>query len=107
MNSPARRSFFHPASGAAILSMDWLFFGLEWTAGPFSIVLMSVFAFVSTFVAVWNIQTRLAGDRPKLAAAKAVFGAAAAGVPFPIAGTAVGALILALSGMQGMMGKPK
>lgn len=92
-----RPAFFEPASGAAILGVDWLCFGLEWQLGPVSMAAMSVAAFLAAFVAVRHIQLK-AGDAPRLAMAKAVFGALAAGVPFPIAGTAAGALILALSG---------
>jgi len=92
-----RPSFFEPASGAAILGVDWLCFGLEWQLGPVSMAVMSVAAFLAAFTVVRHLQLR-AGDPPRIAAAKAVFGALAAGVPFPVAGTVVGGLILALSG---------
>jgi hypothetical protein len=96
----ARRTFFHPASGAAILLIDWLFFGLEWELGPVSLVLSCAAAFALSYAAVRNIQARWHGDEPALARRKALFGAAAAGVPFAIGGTLLGGLILALSGLK-------
>jgi hypothetical protein len=93
-----RRSFFEPASGAVILIVDWLCFGLEWQLGPLSMVVMSATAFLAAYAAVWRVQSRV--DAPRLAHAKAAAGALAAGLPFPIAGTLVGAAILALSGLR-------
>ena len=55
-------------------------------------------AIVAAYAAVWRIQSRV--DAPRLAHAKAIAGAVAAGVPFPVAGTLVGGLILALSGLR-------
>lgn len=97
---PARKAFFHRASGAAILSIDWLCFGLEWQLGPVSMAAMSAAAFLAAYAAVWRIQTSLGGDDARRAHGKALLGALAAGVPFPVAGTAVGGLILALSGLK-------
>lgn len=93
-----RRSFFEPPSGAVILGVDWLCFGLEWQLGPVSMAVMSLAAFAAAYVGVWRIQARV--DAPRIAHAKALAGALAAGVPFPVAGTVVGATILALSGLK-------
>lgn len=100
MSEPSvpRRSFFQPASGAVILGVDWLCFGLEWQLGPVSMAAMSLAAFAAAYAAVWRIQSRV--DAPRLAHAKALAGALAAGAPFPVAGTVVGATILALSGLR-------
>lgn len=95
-----RRTFYHPASGAAILAIDWIFFGLEWELGPVSLVLSCAVAFILCFFVVKRIQERWHGDAPRLAAAKALFGAAAAGAPFAVTGTVVGGLILVLSGLK-------
>ena len=99
-----RRTFYHPASGAAILALDWLFFGLEWEFGPVSLVLACLAAFVATYLVVERIQRRWRGDEPRLARAKALFGAAAAGAPFAVTGTVVGGLILILSGLKPGLG---
>lgn len=97
---PSRKAFFQRASGAAILSVDWLCFGLEWQLGPLSMAVMSVAAFAVTYAVVWKVQTRLGGDDARRAHGKAFLGALAAGVPFPVTGTIVGGLILALSGLR-------
>jgi len=96
---PLKPTFFHPASGAAILAVDWACFGLEWQLGPISMAAMSAAAFVVTYAVVWRAQEKLRGDPPRLAHAKAFAGALAAAVPFPVTGTVVGATIIALSGL--------
>ncbi|MBI3566431.1 MAG: hypothetical protein HY079_14650 [Elusimicrobia bacterium] len=100
MSAGERRTFYHPASGLAILGLDWLFFGLEWELGPVTEVLACLAAFAVCFFVVRRIQVRWHGDAPRVAAAKAAFGGLAAGVPFPIGGTLVGGLILLLSGLR-------
>jgi hypothetical protein len=97
---PPKKAFFQRASGAAILAVDWLCFGLEWQLGPLSMAVMSVAAFAVTYAVVWKVQTRLGGDAARLAHGKAFFGALAAAVPFPVTGTVFGGLILALSGLK-------
>ncbi len=99
-----RRTFYHPASGAAILGIDWLFFGLEWELGPVSLVLSCAAAFAATYFVVERVQRRWRGDEPRVARAKALFGAAAAGAPFAVGGTVVGGLILLLSGLKPGLG---
>jgi hypothetical protein len=98
--APRKETFYHPASGAAILAVDWACFGLEWELGPVSMAAMSAAAFVVTYAAVWRIQSKLRGEPARLAHAKAFAGALAAAVPFPVTGTVVGATILALSGLR-------
>lgn len=94
-----RKSFFHPLSGMVILGLDWLAFGLDFFSGFAALAVVSVVTFAATFMLVSLIQKRLHGDSPRAAAWKAFLGAVAAGVPFPITGTIVGAVILALSGL--------
>lgn len=94
-----RGPFLQPASGAALLAIDWLFFGLEWSLGPVSLAAASFAAFLSCYVIVSRVQ-EAAGEARRLARAKAVFAAVLAGLPFPIAGTALGALVLILSGLS-------
>jgi hypothetical protein len=100
-----RPSFYHPLSGAVILGADWLAFGLDLFSGFAALLAVGLLAFAVTFYGVFAVQTRLRGEPPRLACAKAFFGALAAGVPLPIAGTVVGALILALSGLPRLLGR--
>lgn len=91
--------FFHPWSGAVILGIDWMAFGMDLFSGFVLLALVSAGSFLLTFWAVWRIQTELRGDSHRMATLKALIGGLAAGVPFPIGGTIVGATILALSGL--------
>lgn len=93
------RTFFHPLSGLMILLIDWLAFGLDLPTGFIFIAFISLAAFLSTFAVVYLIQRRESGDSPPRARWKALLGAIAAGVPFPITGTILGASILLLSGL--------
>lgn len=101
-NKPRLRldGFFHPLSGAVILSVDWLAFGLDLFSGFAALALVSLLSFALTFYAVLSIQRRLRGDAPGPALLKALLGALAAGAPFPVAGTLVGVAILSLSGLR-------
>lgn len=100
------KTFFHPLSGAAILAVDWLAFGADLFSGFAALAVLSLAAFAATYWAVYRIQSRRAGDGPGMANVKAFLGALAAGVPFPIGGTIVGAAILVLSGLP-LLGKRK
>jgi hypothetical protein len=93
-----RRTFFHFFSGLAILGVDWLAFGVDLPTKFLLTPLVCLVAFGVTFWAVARIQ-RDDGDSPKAAYLKAFLGGLAAGVPFPIMGTVVGAGILVLSGL--------
>lgn len=96
---PGTKTFFHPWSGVVILGVDWLAFGIEAPTGLVLQPLMSVLAFGLVFMAVAEIQFRLAKDTPAAARWKALLGGLAAGVPFPVTGTIIGAAILMLSGL--------
>ena len=94
-----RRTFFHPLSGLVILGADWLAFGIELPTKFLLTPVVSLLAFAAVLLAVARIQRR-AGDGPKRSLLKAFLGGLAAGVPFPVVGTVVGAAILALSGLS-------
>ena len=92
-------TFFHPLSGAVILAIDWLAFGLDFFSGFAAMAFASLAAFALTFYAVLTIQRQMRGDRPNQALLKALIAGVVAGVPFPVTGTIVGALIIAASGL--------
>lgn len=100
----ASRTFFHPLSGLAILAVDWLAFGVELPTQLLFTPIVSVIAFCVTFWAISKIQ-QSHGDEGRVASFKALLGAIAAGVPFPITGTVVGAAILMLSGLPRLIGR--
>jgi hypothetical protein len=92
-------TFYHPASGIAILGIDFVVFGTELFTGFLTTVPMSILAFVLTFLVVFVIQRKWRLERNSVALGKAFLGAFMAGLPFSIAGTIYGAAILALSGL--------
>lgn len=100
-------TFFHPLSGAVILGLDWLAFGMEWATGFLGVAVVSVGVFALTYSLVYKVQTVFAKDSSDKARLKALLGAIAAAVPFPITGTVVGAAILALSGLSSILKLPR
>lgn len=92
------KTFYHPASGVAILGIDLLFFGPQ-VIFPFDVPILCVIAFLATFPCVYLAQLKWAQDNPRSAAAKAFLGAFLAGLPSSIAGTIFGAAVIALSGL--------
>jgi hypothetical protein len=93
------RTFYHPASGVVILGIDVLVFGPEMLSGFLDLPVMCALAFFTTLPLVWVIQSRWAKDTASAAFGKAFLGAFLAGLPFSIAGTLLGAAVLALSGL--------
>lgn len=101
--APARRTLLHPAAGALILGLDWLLFsGTVLSAGT-ALWFSVIGGFVLGGIGTGLIQRRLGGDTFRVAALKGLAGGIVVGVPFPIAGTAVGGTILALSGLDRLL----
>lgn len=97
----SKRKFylFHPFSGALIIALDIFFFGVESATLGLSIPIVSLLAFGTTLLGVASIQSKIAKDSLPIAIAKGLLGGIAAGIPTPIAGTFIGALILTWSGL--------
>ncbi len=93
------RTFYHPASGVAILMLDWLAFGTDFLSGFLAIPVICVLAFLVSFPLIFIIQRQWTKDSASAALGKAFVGAFLVGLPFPITGTLLGAAILALSGL--------
>jgi hypothetical protein len=97
---PAQKTLLHPATGALILAVDWIFFGADVASLGGTIILSSIAAFFITAIGVFWIQRNKGGDSVIAAATKAFLSGVVAGVPTSIGGTVVGAIILALSGYR-------
>jgi len=93
------RSFYHPASGVAILMLDWLAFGTDFLSAFLAIPVICVLSFLVSFPIVYVIQRKWTKDSTQAALGKAFIGAFLVGLPFPITGTMLGAAILALAGL--------
>ena len=95
-----KQTLLHPYSGAAILGLDWLLFsGNVLTAGA-STVLTSVGGFFGAGIVVTLIQRRAGGDGWLRSLGKGLLAGVVVGVPFPIIGTFVGGVVLAVSGLD-------
>lgn len=99
---PAPRHYWlHPASGALILAVDWLFFAPEALTAETAAIITCPLAFLITTTGVFWIQRKRNGDSFGAALGKAIFGGIMAGLPTPIGGTLLGTLVLVLSGKAG------
>lgn len=90
----------HPLSGAAILLLDNLFFGIKAMTAGLAMPVTMTLAFWTTLFAVWLIQRKLVGENRRMSFVKALASGVIAGVPFSVAGTVVGGWILLRSGLS-------
>lgn len=96
----------HPLSGAALLLLDNLFFSANVMTAGLSTPLAMTFAFSATLLSVWVIQRKWGGDSRRKSFIKALAAGFVAGLPFSVAGTAVGAWILVRAGMTPQRRRP-
>jgi len=95
----------HPASGVLILGLDWLFFAENAITLGLSTFFAAVVGFGVAGLGTGLIQRIYHGDGVGKALLKGLLGGIAVGIPLPIAGTAVGGGILALSGLNKLWGR--
>lgn len=95
----------HPASGVLILGLDWLFFAENAITLGLSTPLLALIGFGVAGLGTGLIQRIYHGDGFGKALLKGLLGGVAVGIPLPIAGTAVGGGILALSGLNKLWGR--
>ena len=97
---PKRRRFVLPATGAWILTLDWLLFSTNalsaWTATP----IVMVVGFVLGSAGAYVIQRRGANDAPWRAVLKAALSGIVVGLPWPVGGTLIGGWVLLSSGLR-------
>lgn len=104
-------TFLHPASGAVILALDWLLFSGSVLSLGLGTGVLAFTGFVLGLIGVSFVQHRY-GQEPMITSGlKGVVAGMVVGVPFPIAGTAVGGIVLSLSGLgrwkQRLLGRSK
>lgn len=100
-----RSTLLHPASGLLILVVDWLLFsGGVLTLGLSTPALLLLGGLLAT-VAVATIQHRYAHDGRGMGWLKGLAGGIAVAIPLPVAGTGLGGLVLALSGLNRLRGR--
>lgn len=99
-----RSTFLHPASGLLVLVIDWLLFSGGVLSLGLSTPVLLVLGGLLTTGTVAAIQQRSAHDGTWKAWAKGLAGGVAVGLPLPVAGTGLGGLVLALSGLNRLRG---
>ena len=90
----------HPASGVLILGLDWLLFSQNAMTFGLSAVLSVAIGFGVAGLGTLLIQRIYHGDGLGKAVLKGLLAGITVGIPLPVAGTAVGGGILALSGLN-------
>ena len=93
-------TLLRPTSGALILGLDWLLFSENALTLGLSTGLVAIVGFSVAGLGVGIIQRRSGADGLGVAIGKGLVAGIAVGLPLPIAGTAVGGGILALSGLN-------
>lgn len=87
---------FHPRSGMIVLALDWLLFGSNMLTSLVATSVIMLVGFTLAVITVYPLQRRLHGRWRALL--ETLVAAALVAIPTPIAGTAAGTLMLALSG---------
>ena len=93
-------TFLHPVSGTLILGLDWLLFSENALTLGLSTVLVTIVGFSVAGLGTGVIQRRYGEDSAGTAVLKGLLAGMTVGIPLPVAGTAVGGGILALSGLN-------
>lgn len=101
--APARHTLIHPAAGALILGLDWVLFSGTVASGGAALTFSMIAGFVLGGLGTGIIQRRFGGDSRCMAMLKGLAAGVVVGVPFPVAGTAVGGTILVLSGLDRLL----
>jgi hypothetical protein len=96
---PIQDRMFLPLAGLWILGLDWLLFPPEAATLGMSTPLTSLLGFILGTMGVYQMQRRFAQDDKPRATLKALVAGVIVGLPFSMAGTVVGAWILATSGL--------
>ena len=94
------RRLYHAASGASILALDWLLFSGNILSGGLATLPTMVLGFALGSVSTALIQRFVAGDSTPKSLAKGLAAGLIVGAPTPVAGTALGGVILAVSGLS-------
>ena len=102
LTDPLPKRFMLPATGLLIMGLDWLLFSEEAASFGLLIPFTSLFGFVAGSIGTYLLQTRRGLDSKPAAALKGLLAGFLVGIPFPLAGTMAGGLILASSGLAGL-----
>ena len=96
---PIQDRMFLPLAGLWILGLDWVLFPPEAATLSLATPFTSLLGFILGTMGVYQMQRRYGGDDKPRATLKALVAGMIVGLPFSMAGTVVGAWILATSGL--------
>jgi hypothetical protein len=96
---PFPQRFMLPATGLLMLALDWFLFSGEAATVGLAAPAAAVFGFLAGSLGAYRLQRRFGLDSRPAALGKALLAGLFVGVPFPMAGTLVGAWVLATSGL--------
>jgi hypothetical protein len=102
---PLPQRFMLPATGLLILGLDWFFFSGEAATAGLATPMTSLVGFLAGSLGTYQLQRKFGLDSRPAALAKALLAGLFVGVPFPMAGTLVGAWVLATSGLATLKNK--
>jgi hypothetical protein len=96
---PLPQRFMLPATGLLILGLDWFLFSGEAATAGLAAPLTSLVGFLAGSFGTYYLQRHFGLDGRPAALGKGLLAGLFVGVPFPMAGTLVGAWVLATSGL--------
>ncbi|MCI0335372.1 MAG: hypothetical protein L0228_19360 [Planctomycetes bacterium] len=99
---PLPQRFMLPATGLLMLGLDWFLFSGEAATVGMAAPVTAIVGFLAGSLGAYHLQRRYALNSHPVALAKALLAGVFVGVPFPMAGTLVGAWVLATSGLGGL-----
>jgi hypothetical protein len=99
---PLPRRFMLPATGLLMLGLDWFLFSGEAATVGIAAPATAVLGFLAGSLGTYVLQRRFGLDSHPMAFVKALLAGLFVGIPFPMAGTLVGAWVLATSGLAGL-----
>jgi hypothetical protein len=102
---PLPEQFMLPATGLLIVGLDWLLFSNEALTAGLALPATMAVGFLAGSLGTYHLQRRFALNSKPVAMAKALLAGVFVGAPFPLAGTIVGAWVIATSGLAGLKAK--
>ena len=95
-----RAGLFHPITGMLVLGLEWAIFGGTAATMGLGMFLMCGVGLLSGFCGAFIVQRMLGKDSWRVSLIKGAVAGLVVGVPFPVAGTALAGLILAISSLD-------
>ncbi|HEY4233972.1 MAG TPA: hypothetical protein VGM76_11135 [Lacipirellulaceae bacterium] len=102
LTEPDGKTWLLPLTGLWIIGLDWLLFSEEIVTIELATPVIATVGFLLGAIGTYRLQRKFAGDQRGWAWLKAIVAGIVVGLPLPLAGTVVGAWVLAQSGLHGL-----